>query len=189
MTRLYRAIIRQRGLCNESPCSNRQVPYCFDQCPEADTHGTDTTPMHACQIHPASVPGNHSWIIAPPCNDDTHCMYACQTNSDHSMVVGSCYSTNTNGDRCTVTNYYVCQYHTHAYPAPSPPPPTPVTCGQCSVSYNPQGSRAWRHELIPCPRTRTEHGLVCGGSFYRCSNTNTCIWGWRHSSRNDDPNP
>ena len=70
---------------------------------------------------------------------------------------------------------------------PDPPPPTTVTCGQCSVSYNPQGSLAWSHEYIPCPRTRIAHDQVCGESFYRCSNTNTCIWGWRHSSWNDDP--
>ena len=70
---------------------------------------------------------------------------------------------------------------------PDPPPPTTVTCGQCGVSYNPQGSLAWRHEYIPCPRTRIAHDKVCGRSFYRCSNTNTCIWNWRHSSWNDDP--
>ena len=45
---------------------------------------------------------------------------------------------------------------------PDPPPPTTVTCGQCSVSYNPQGSLAWSHEYIPCPRTRIAHDQVCG---------------------------
>ena len=114
--------------------------------------------------------GGHSWY--PSCSDTTH--------------------TNSNGDSCTAGGYE-CVSHTPVYPAPAAPaapaPPTTVTCGQCSVSYNPQGSLASRHELIPCPRTRTAHNKVCGGSFYRCSNTNTCIWGWRHSSWNDDPNP
>ena len=104
--------------------------------------------------------GGHSWY--PSCTDTTH--------------------TNANGDSCTVAGYE-CVSHTPMYPAP----PTTVTCGQCSVSYNPQGSLASRHELIPCPRTRIAHDLACGESFYRCSNTNTCIWNWRHSSWNDDP--
>ena len=148
-------------LCNESPCSNRQVPYCFDQCPEAGNHGTATTPMHVCEVHELWQSGDHSWQTS--CSDTAH---------------------NSNGDSCQASGFYECVSHTPVYPAP---PPTTVSCGGCSVSYDPQGSLAWRHEYIPCPRTRIAHDLACGESFYRCSNTNTCIWGWRHSSWNDDP--
>ena len=219
-------------LCNESPCSNRQVPYCLAICPETGNHGTATTPMHACNIHDTSVSGDHSSTYLcniPPCSNRIvpYCLALCPYTDTHGKVVctisgcqdstpydptsssgglhaycNECYQykctggghswypscfdtthTNSNGDSCTVAGYE-CVSHTPVYPAP---PPTTVSCGGCSVSYDPQGSLAWRHEYIPCPRTRIAHDLACGESFYRCSNTNTCIWGWRHSSWNDDP--
>ena len=177
-------------LCNESPCSNRSVSSCLANCPYTDTHGTTTptTPaMVVCDIEgcqdstpydaTSSSAGLHAY-----CNECSQ--YKCN-GVDHSWQT-SCTDTthtNSNGDSCTVAGYE-CVSHTPVYPAP---PPTTVSCGGCSVSYDPQGSLAWRHEYIPCPRTRIAHDLACGASFYRCSNTNTCIWNWRHSSWNDDP--
>ena len=177
-------------LCNESPCSNRQVPYCFDQCPEAGNHGTTTDDslvvctISGCQDSTSYDPTSSSAGLHAYCNECYQ--YKCN-GVDHSWQT-SCSDTahtNTNGDSCQASGFYECVSHTPVYPAP--PPPTTVSCGGCSVSYDPQGSLAWRHEYIPCPRTRIAHDLACGGSFYRCSNTNTCIWGWRHSSWNDDP--
>ncbi|RKU25828.1 hypothetical protein C6499_14455 [Candidatus Poribacteria bacterium] len=63
-----------------------------------------------------------------PC--DRHTYYACSTpsTSSHSLQA-SCTSTDANGSYCTVTSFYACDSHTHAYPAPpanpSPPPPPP----------------------------------------------------------------
>ena len=123
-------------LCNESPCSNRQVPYCLAMCPYTGTHGTATTPMHVCNIHELWRSGDHSWIT-PPCNDDTHCMYACQTNSDHSMSIASCSVTNSNGDSCTVTSFYACANHTHVYPTvPDRPGSFSLTPGYISIQLS-----------------------------------------------------
>ena len=178
-------------LCNESPCSNLQVPYCLAICPETGNHGTATTPttpamvvcdIAGCQDSTPYDPTSSSAGLHAYCNECSQ--YKC-TGGGHSWYP-SCTDTthtNSNGDSCTVAGYE-CVSHTPVYPAP---PPTTVSCGGCSVSYDPQGSLAWRHEYIPCPRTRIAHDLACGASFYRCSNTNTCIWNWRHSSWNDDP--
>ena len=81
-------------LCNESPCSNRQVPYCFDQCPEAGNHGTATTPMHVCEVHELWQSGDHSWQTS--CSDTAH---------------------NSNGDSCQASGFYECVSHTPVYPA------------------------------------------------------------------------
>ena len=171
-------------LCNISPCSNRVVPSCLALCPETDNHGKVVCNIQGCQDSTPYDPTSSSAGWHAPCNECSQ--YRCK-GGGHSWYP-SCTDTthtNSNGDSCTAGGYE-CVSHTPVYPAP-PPPPTTVSCGGCSVSYDPQGSLAWSHEYIPCPRTRIAHDQVCGESFYRCSNTNTCIWGWRHSSWNDDP--
>ena len=169
--------------CNISPCSGLIWWGCVDaQCPETDTHGKVVCTISGCQdstpydptSSSAGLHAYHSECSQYKCNGVDHSWQTSCTDTTH---------TNSNGDSCTVAGYE-CVSHTPVYPAP---PPTTVSCGGCSVSYDPQGSLAWRHEYIPCPRTRIAHDLSCGASFYRCSNTNTCIWNWRHSSWNDDP--
>ncbi|MCE2403357.1 hypothetical protein J4G08_21085 [Candidatus Poribacteria bacterium] len=60
------------------------------------------------------------------------CLRHTKDHSNHSAA--SCLVTNANGDYCTVTSFYACQYHTHVYPAP---PPTPsATCAN-GHSYDP----------------------------------------------------
>ena len=73
----------------------------------------------------------------------------------------SCSETNGRGDRCTVTNFYACQSHTHRYPAPTPtpaPPPT-VVCP----------ANSWTN----CGGT-TSHASTCSGghSYYTCGTAN-----------------
>ena len=75
-------------LCNQSPCSNRQVPYCLAMCPYTGTHGTATTPMHVCNIHPTSAPGDHSstWLCnESPCSNRQvpHCLAMCPYTGTH----------------------------------------------------------------------------------------------------------
>ena len=75
-------------LCNESPCSNLQVPYCLAICPETGNHGTATTPMHACNIHDTSVSGDHSSTYLcniPPCSNRIvpYCLALCPYTDTH----------------------------------------------------------------------------------------------------------
>ena len=75
-------------LCNISPCSNRQVPYCLALCPYTGNHGTATTPMHACNIHDTSVSGDHSSTYLcniPPCSNRIvpYCLALCPYTDTH----------------------------------------------------------------------------------------------------------
>ena len=81
-------------LCNESPCSNRQVPYCLAMCPYTGSHGTATTPMHVCEVHELWQSGDHSSQTS--CSDTAH---------------------NSNGDSCQASGFYACVSHTPVYPA------------------------------------------------------------------------
>ena len=100
-------------LCNESPCSNLQVPYCLAICPETGNHGTATTPMHVCEVHELWQSGDHS-RITPVCGVSDHAGDACQIDVSHETSV-SCPQEN--GVSCSYENYYTCSPHTHAYPA------------------------------------------------------------------------
>lgn len=97
--------------------------------------------------------------------------YACGNHSGDSSdssshaLQASCSSTDSNGNTCTVTNFYACDSHTHSYPAAPPPTPALVECahGNCS-------------EMVS---SRTSHRTACGsGSHYYwpgCPN-NTNNW-------------
>ncbi|RKU05856.1 hypothetical protein C6503_26820 [Candidatus Poribacteria bacterium] len=103
---------------------------------------------HACGVHETSVSGDHS-------------------------LQASCASTDSNGNYCTVTNFYACDSHTHSYPAPPPtptpppepeptsPPPTTVSCGRsgCTASV----SSANEHRVGPCS--------ACSASYWSCGSS------------------
>ncbi|MDE0016628.1 MAG: hypothetical protein OXU51_10600 [Candidatus Poribacteria bacterium] len=114
---------------------------------------TPTPPLsptyHACGEHETSVSGDHS-------------------------LQASCSSTDSNGNSCTVTNFYACGSHTHSYPAPpptptpppeptpTPPPPTTVACGArgwtgCTASV----SSSTEHRVPSCSG--------CGSTYWTCS--------------------
>ena len=119
-----------------SPCSCTNSGTCG---------GTATTPpppsYHACGEHKTSVSGDHS-------------------------LQASCPSTDSNGNSCTVTNFYACDGHTHSYPSP-PPKPKGTTCGACNASYNPNSPSAVnRHRVRTC-------------RFSECRQTwQACVNGW-----------
>ena len=136
----------------------------------------------------ASEASNHQWGTAP-CGDDTHVGYLCQINaSDHERVYescpslharyecdgtdhslqASCSSTDSNGNACTVTNFYACDNHSHVYPTPPPPPPTPtlVTCSACNVPYDPNSTSA-----VNLHRVRTCRFSGCGQTWQRCQSS------------------
>ncbi|MDE0014548.1 MAG: hypothetical protein OXU51_00055 [Candidatus Poribacteria bacterium] len=112
---------------------------------------TPTPTYHACGVHETSVSGDHSLQL-------------------------SCSSTDSNGNYCTVTNFYACDSHTHSYPAPPPtptptppPPPTTVACG----------ARGWTGCTI-----RSSDGNAClvdpcdsgCGSYYWSCSTSGVSW-------------
>ena len=91
------------------------------------------TPVyHACGIHQTYESGNHS-------------------------LQASCSETDTNGQLCSVSNYYECQLHTHQYPD--------LITGACGHSYT--ASSAYSHRSETCPTN--SNGDTCSlGSYYVC---------------------
>ncbi len=77
-------------------------------------------------------------------------------SGDHSLQA-SCSVTDSHGQYCTVTNFYVCQYHTHQYPA--------LISGACGHSYT--SSASYNHRLETCP-TNANGDSCTSGSFYAC---------------------
>ena len=125
---------------------------------------TPSPTYHACGVHETSVSGDHS-------------------------LQASCSSTDSNGNYCTVTNFYACDSHTHSYPAP-PPPPTTVACGGASYTGCSGASSRTAHHVPSCSngcgngywtcdsQAVYNHETTftcrrCGTSFTRCSN-GTC---------------
>ena len=126
-------------LCNVSPCSNRQVPYCFDQCSEADTHGKVVCTISGCQDSTPYDPTSSSAGWHAPCNECSQ--YRCK-GGGHSWYP-SCTDTthtNANGDSCTVAGYE-CVSHTPVYPSSNNGNNennggTMVTCDNCANPYD-----------------------------------------------------
>ncbi len=165
---------------------------------------TPTTVTYTCGIHSgdsSSESSDHQTTISGYSGTFYECQphqtFGCghidlNSNASSHSLQASCTSTNTNGDSCTVTNFYLCQSHTHQYPAPT------ITCNGCSATVNykwvhwqrcsrcnkayytckPNGLR-WHTHQKTC--LRTKNGVPCGQSFYSCSNPNTCFYGWTHS--------
>ena len=107
-------------LCNESPCSNRSVPYCLAMCPYTGNHGTTTDSslvvcdIEGCQDSTSYNPDSSSAGLHAYCNECYQ--YKC-TGGGHSWYP-SCSDTthtNSNGDSCTVGGYE-CVSHTPVYP-------------------------------------------------------------------------
>lgn len=87
---------------------------------------------HSCGIHQTHESGNHS-------------------------LQASCSETDSQGQYCTETNYYACQYHTHQYPA--------LITGACGHSYT--ASSSYSHRSESCP-TNSNGDSCSSGSYYVC---------------------
>ena len=113
---------------------------------------------HACGEHETSVSGDHS-------------------------LQASCSLTDSNGNYCTVTNFYACDSHTHSYPTPPPTPtPTPTPPPEPTPTPPPPSptlcpANAW----TGCGST-TSHATTCGGghTYYTC---NPSAVSWHQTSR------
>ena len=119
--------------------------------PTGDAGGTTGNITYACGDHsgPSSGSSGHA---AASCGTSGH--YICD-GADHSLQA-SCTSMDTNGNSCTVTNFYACDGHTHVYPEP-PPPPT-VSCGRSACTETVSSTN--EHRVGPCS--------ACGKSYWSC---------------------
>ena len=149
-----------------------------------DPAPTPTPSYHTCGVHETWQSGDHS---AASCGTSGH--YVCD-GSDHSLQA-SCLVTNANGDYCTVTSFYACQYHTHVYPAP---PPTPsATCARSACGQTVSDRLAHRIDCGPCNghywtcisgaadnhRLKTCRFTECGQTWYACGTRPSCQKPWR----------
>ena len=120
-----------------------------------------------------STPPSENPVVSPPppTPPPSPTYHACgehetSVSGDHSLQA-SCSSTDSNGNSCTVTNFYACQSHTHVYPAP----PT-VSCGRSACTET--VSSANEHRVGPCS--------ACGGSYWSCGRYGS-YWENRHRER------
>ena len=128
------------------------------------------------------------------------CGHLLSASGDHSKQA-SCSVTNSNGQRCTVTNFYACQSHTHTYPNARFLPLLTVRqrCQSASLGYtcskggyttgrdtHTSTCRLW-HRYWDCDPAAVEQHKV--RTCVRCSNTyqncdggrNPCISGLGHA--------
>ena len=151
--------------------------------PPDDIVVPDATTCTACGVsYTASEASDHEWVYES-C-PSSHAHYECD-GTDHSLQA-SCSSTDSNGNSCTVTNFYACDSHTHSYPSPPPtpptpptttPPPTPPTTTPTTVAC---GGAAWTG--CSGASSRTEHKVPscshCNNSYWTCSQ-----WAYRHTTQ------
>ena len=126
---------------------------------------TPSPTYHACSVHETSVSGDHS-------------------------LQASCSSTDSNGNYCTVTNFYACDSHTHSYPTPPPtptptPPPEPTpTPPPSSLTTVVCGANGWTGCTIQssdgnaCRVDPCDSG--CGSYYWSCSTSGVS---WHKTSR------
>ena len=157
--------------------------------------------MLACDVHSSGTSGDHSLQASCSSTDSTgnYCtvtsFYACDAHThvyptltstptyhacgehetsvsgDHSLQA-SCSSTDSNGNSCTVTNFYACDGHSHSYPSP-PPPPTTVACGGASYTGCSGASSRKAHHVPSCSHCSNGY-WTCGEYAYRHTTENTC---------------
>ena len=110
-----------------------------------------TPSYHACGDHETSVSGDHS-------------------------LQASCSSTDSNGNSCTVTNFYACGSHTHSYPAPPPTPtptpppePTPTPPSPTTVACGAAGWTGCTASVSSSTEHRVPSCSGCGSTYWTCS--------------------
>ena len=102
--------------------------------------------VYACSFHSGAqtLSDNHGWVT-PLCNRSEHANYQCQlTFSDHALQT-SCSVTNSDGDYCTATYFYLCDSHTHEYPSSSL-----AACGIHPASASGDHTSTYVCDISPC---------------------------------------
>ena len=155
-----------------SPCSCTNSGTCGGTVSTPPSGGGSTPPSENPVVSPTPTP-----TPAPPPSPTYHACGEHETSvsGDHSLQA-SCASTDSNGNYCTVTNFYACDSHTHSYPTP-PPPPT-ATCAN-GHTYNPNSTYAKNYH-----RTRTCRYSDCGKSWEKFTTPRTPICDRPYRKRN-----
>ena len=102
--------------------------------------------VYACSFHSGAqtLSDNHEQVT-PSCNRSEHANYQCQlTFSDHALQT-SCSVTNSDGDYCTATYFYLCDSHTHEYPSSSL-----AACGIHPASASGDHTSTYVCDISPC---------------------------------------
>ncbi len=122
------------------PNNNSSVPL-VSEAPELPS-----SVIYACSFHSGAqtLSDNHGWVT-PLCNRSEHANYQCQlTFSDHALQT-SCSVTNSDGDYCTATYFYLCDSHTHEYPSSSL-----AACGIHPASASGDHTSTYVCDISPC---------------------------------------
>lgn len=158
--------------CPLSGCNATNVYRCVPHTCPTGTPPTGSTPPPSGSTPPPSKSdiqyacGDHS---GPSSGSSGHAAASCGTSghyicdgADHSLQA-SCPSMDTNGNSCTVANFYACDGHTHVYPEPPPPPSPPTATCAAGHSYNPNSNSAVNRH-----RTRRCRFSECRQEWQRC---------------------
>lgn len=156
---------------------------------------TPTTVTGACGVH--TIASSETSSHAQKTGDCGHTYYVC-SQGNHDKLQASCSTTNSSGQRCTVTNFYACQSHTHTYPTDRRCMRVLVggTCakgGYVSSSDNHFGRCSQGHVYFDCHPASVEQHKVrtcarCSNTYQNCQgNSNPCSSGRGHSETADPP--
>ena len=127
-----------------SPCSCTNSGTCNGTVATPTPPPTPSPTYHACGVHETSVSGDHS-------------------------LQASCSSTDSNGNSCTVTNFYACDGHTHTYPSSTADPPSSPTMITCDAGHSYRADHPNVDYLNTYHRTRTCRRSSCGRSWQPCT--------------------
>ena len=129
-----------------------------------------------------------------------NCGHLLSASGDHSLQA-SCSVTNTNGQSCTVTNFYACQSHTHTYPNARFLPLLTVRqrCQSASLGYTcskggyttgrdthtstcPLWHRYWDCHPASVEKHKVRTCVRCSNTYQNCDGgRNPCISGLGHA--------
>ncbi|MDE0465967.1 MAG: hypothetical protein OYL97_02830 [Candidatus Poribacteria bacterium] len=136
-----------------------------------DDDPKDYKTYNICQHVAAHVPDSESHLeekyvdsngnTVDPNTVTLDCGHLLSASGDHTLQA-SCSVTNNRGQRCTVTNFYACQSHTHTYP-PGILPTKVCGSGHTYVPLIPYFQRLHKDRMC----------LRCGQTYQNCTNTAT----------------
>ena len=159
-------------------------------CPNSDNHVGSSESREDKYVDPQ---GN----VVDPSTVTRDCGHSLSASGDHTKQA-SCSVTNNRWQRCTVTNFYACQPHTHTYPTVTIRCPRTFlghTCskgGYLTIGNNNHRSRCrLGHWYWDCDPASVEQHKVrtcarCSNTYQNCQgNSNPCISGRGHSETAD----
>ena len=144
------------------------TPNC-DNCTDGCSSCPITCDIQGCTLQTPYNPSDTAAALHEYCAQC--CMYKCD-GANHTQTY--CYATDSNGNTCTVGNYWACVTHTHQFPATNLCPA--AGCNERITSTN-----AAAHARVTC--TGSTH-QSCNQSYYACEAGDHR---WVYCLRNDCP--